>query len=235
MDDKIVLVTGGAGNLGQAVSRAFLEAGARVAVPFYKTDQPSALDSLSAEFGKRLHSFALDLTTERGADQAIRQVVEWGGGLDVVAHLVGGFSGGTSIASTSFEVWNRMVELNMTSAYLIARFAIPAILASGGGSFVFVSSRAAFEGRQGRSAYAATKAGLITFAKSVGEEYGGQGIRSNVIIPDTLDTEDNRRMMPDADHTRWIRPESIARVVLFLASPEAHAINGASVPVYGSA
>jgi NAD(P)-dependent dehydrogenase (short-subunit alcohol dehydrogenase family) len=233
MDDRVVLVTGGAGNLGQAVTRAFLEAGGRVAVPFYKTDPASALDELSQQYGSRLYTFALDLTTERGAEQAVRQVVEWGGGLSAVAHLVGGYSGGVPLAQTPIEIWNRMIELNMTSAFLISRFAIPELLATGGGSFVFVSSRAAFEQRDNCAAYSATKAGLITLSKAIAEEYGPQGIRSNVIVPDTIDTEDNRRAMPDADHGRWISPEAIARVIIFLASNRSSAINGASVPVYG--
>src|SRR5690606_37529161 len=116
-------------------------------VPFYKTDQVSALDDLRSEFGNRLYTFALDLTTERGAEQAVRQVVEWGGMLGTVVHLVGGFFGGLRLVDTPFEAWKRMIELNMTSSYLITRFAVPPLLESGGGSLVFVSSRAAFEGR----------------------------------------------------------------------------------------
>lgn len=233
MNGKVVLVTGGAGNLGRSVTREFLQAGARVAVPFYKTDQPSALDALSREFGDHLYAFALDLTTERGAEQTLRQVAEWGGKLSSVVHLVGGYTGGERLADTPLDVWTRMVDLNMTSAYLITRFAVPRLLESGGGSLVFVSSRAAFENRVRRGAYAATKAGLIAMAKTVGEEYGPDGIRSNVVVPDTVDTEDNRRAMPDADHAKWIKPEAIAKVVLFLASDASQAINGAAVPVYG--
>lgn len=232
MNNKVVLVTGGAGNLGQAVSRAFLEAGARVAIPVYKNDHTSALDQLKSDFGDRVHSYALDLTTERGAEQAVRQVKEWGGSLSAVAHLVGGYTGGTRVADTPIEVWNRMIDLNMTSAYFIARFAIPELIAGGGGSFVFVSSRAAFEKRNERAAYAATKAGLISLARAIAEEYGQDGIRSNVVVPDTIDTDANRAAMPTADRGTWIKPESIARVILFLASDEARAINGASVPVF---
>lgn len=232
MNNKVVLVTGGAGNLGQAVSRAFLEAGARVAIPVYKADHTAALDQLKAEFGEHIHSFALDLTTERGAEQAIREVTEWGGGLSTVAHLVGGFSGGTRIADTPIEVWNRMIDLNMTSAYFVARFAIPTLLADGGGSFVFVSSRAAFENRAERAAYSASKAGLISLARAIAEEYGTEGIRSNVVVPDTIDTDSNRLAMPDASPANWTKPASIASVVLFLASDDARAINGASVPVF---
>src|SRR5690606_7428623 len=125
-------------------------------------------------------------------------------------------------------------ELNMTSAYLVARFALPSLIEGGGGSFVFVSSRAAFEGRSNRSAYAATKAGLLSFCRAVAEEYGAEGIRSNTIVPDTIDTPDNRAAQPDADYSRWVKPQSIAEVILFLASDASRAINGAAIPVYGS-
>lgn len=235
MKDKVVLVTGGAGNLGQAVSRAFIAAGAKVVVPVYRTDHAAPVEALKAEFGDSFHSFALDLTTERGAEQAVRQAVEWGGTLSSVAHLVGGYAGGVRLADTPLEMWNRMVDLNMTSTYLITRFATPQLLAAGGGSFVFVSSRAAFEGRANRAAYAATKAGLVSMAKGVAEEYGREGIRSNVVVPDTIDTEDNRAAMPDADFSRFISPDSIARVIVFLASDDSSSINGAAVPVYGGA
>jgi NAD(P)-dependent dehydrogenase (short-subunit alcohol dehydrogenase family) len=232
MNDKVVLVTGGAGNLGRVVTRAFLEAGARVAVPLYKTDQASALSKLAAKHKERLQVFALDLTTERGAEQAILQVVEWGGTLDCVVHLVGGFAGGTRLTDTPLEVWTRMIDLNMTSAYLVSRFAIPRLVAAGGGSLVFISSRAALEGRATRAAYSTSKAGLIALSKSIAEEYGGQGIRSNVVVPDSIDTEENRRVMTGAAREGLIQPEAVARVMLFLSSDEAKAINGAEVPLY---
>lgn len=233
MEGRIVLITGGAGNLGRSVTRTFLEAGARVAVPFYKTDKPSALDDLASTFRDRLLPFALDLTTERGAEQAIRQVVEWGGGLDCVAHLVGGYAGGARLADTPLETWSRMIDLNLTSAFLTARFAIPALLEKGGGSLVFVSSRAAYTPTPGQAAYAATKAALINLVGSMAAEYGAEGIRANVIVPDTIDTEDNRRALPDADYSNWTRPEAIARIVLFLASDASGPINGAAVPIFG--
>src|SRR5690606_17104516 len=130
---------------------------------------------------------------------AVRQVVEWGGTVNSVVHLVGGYSGGQRLADTPLDIWVRMVELNMTSAFLIAKFAIPKLIAGGGGSLVFVSSRAAYQGLRERSAYSATKAGLITVAKAIAEEYSADGVRSNVVIPDTIDTEDNRRAQPGAD------------------------------------
>jgi NAD(P)-dependent dehydrogenase (short-subunit alcohol dehydrogenase family) len=233
MSDAVVLVTGGAGNVGRAVTRVFLEDGARVAVPFYKTDQPSALDSLRQEFGDRLHSFALDLTTERGAEQAVRQVVEWAGGLTTVAHMVGGYSGGVRLVDTSMELWDRMMDLNLRSAWLVARFAIPRMLERGGGSLVFVSSRAALEQRRSRGAYAVAKSALLTLTEALAEEHGEDNIRVNAVLPGTIDTEANRLSMPDADHDRWTQPEEIAHVIHFLASPAAAAVNGASVRVCG--
>jgi NAD(P)-dependent dehydrogenase (short-subunit alcohol dehydrogenase family) len=231
MTDSVVLIPGGAGNLGCAVTRAFLEGGARVAVPFYKTDRPDALDTLREEFGERIIHFALDLTTERGANAAVEQVLEWADRLDAVAHLVGGWSGGMSLAETPVELWDRMMDLNLKSTFLVARAAIPAMLRGGGGSLVFVSSRAAREGRAGNAAYAVAKAGILTLTEAIAEEYAGRGIRANAILPGTLATEANRRAMPDADHSGWTPPEEVAQRIVHLASPGGSASNGAAIPV----
>lgn len=233
MNDSIVLVTGGAGNLGRAVTRGFLERGARVVVPFYKTDAPDALDELRGEFGDRLHSFALDLTTERGAEQAIHLTLEWGGRLDAVAHLIGGYSGGLDLVETPVAAWDRMFDLNVKSAWLVSRFAIPAMIEGGGGSLVFVSSRAALRDRAGMGAYAVAKSALITLVETISEEYRDRGVRANAVLPGTIDTAANRKAMPNADHGLWPSPEEVARVMVFLASPDSGVVSGGAVPVYG--
>jgi NAD(P)-dependent dehydrogenase (short-subunit alcohol dehydrogenase family) len=233
MTDSVILVTGGAGNLGRAVTREFLERGARVAVPIYKTDSAGALDELTQEHSDRLHSFPLDLTTERGAEQAIRRVKEWGGGLDAVAHLIGGYSAAGRLAEAPLDEWDRMIDLNLRSAWLIARFAIPAMQERGGGSLVFVSSRAARKVGKGQGAYAVSKAALVTLAEVISEEYRQEGIRANAVLPGTVDTPANRASMPDADHARWTSPSEIASVIAYLASPESAAVTGAAVSVQG--
>lgn len=233
MNDRVVLVTGGAGNVGRSVTEAFLAAGARVAVPLYKTDQAGALDRLRQQHQDQLHTFGLDLTTERGAEQAVAQVVEWGGRLDTVAHMIGGYAGGPRLAETPTESWDRMLDLNLRSAWLIARSALPTMVGQGAGSLVFVSSRSALRDREGNGAYAVSKAALITLAEVIAEEYARDGIRANVVLPGTVDTEANRRASPRGDASRWTPPEQIARVIVFLASPESAAINGAALPVYG--
>lgn len=233
MNDSVALVSGGAGNLGRSVTQALLARGARVAVPFYQTDHPEALDSLKEEFGESVFPFALDLTTERGANEAVSQVIEWAGRLDILVHLVGGWTGGMKLAQTPVEVWDRMMDLNLKSAYLIARAALPPMLDQGSGSLVFVSSRAARESRSGNGAYAISKAGVCTLVEVLAEEYGEAGIRANAVLPGTIDTEGNRASMPDADHSRWTSPEEIARAIVFLASADSTTVNGATIPVYG--
>lgn len=233
MSEPVVLVTGGAGNVGLAVTGAFLRRGARVVVPLYKTDHPAPLEALGSAHAGRLHTFALDLTTERGAEQAVQQAVEWGGRISAVAHLMGGYAGGVLLAETPMNVWDRMMDLNVKSAWLISRFSLPRMVEQGGGAFVFVSSRSAVRGRAGHGAYAVAKSALLTLVEAIAEEYGKQGIRANAVMPGTVDTEANRRASPGADHSLWTPPEQIAEVIAFLASPESAAINGAAIPVYG--
>ena len=230
----VAFVSGGAGNLGRAVTAAFLEAGWRVLVALHHRDPKNALDALAQAHPGRLWTCLLDLTTELGARSAIRQAVEHGGRLDCVAHLMGGWAGGDTLADTSLGVWDEMMTLNLTSAFLLARSAIPPMVEQGSGSIVLVSSRAAKERRAKNAAYAVSKAGLLTLAEAIAEEYGSRGVRANAVLPGTIDTPANRRAMPDADHTRWTPPGEIARAILFLASPESRTVNGAAIPVYGN-
>ena len=229
----VAFISGGAGNLGRAVTRAFLEAGWRVSVALHHTDAKNALDELKSAHPGRVSTCLLDLSKELGAASAITQTMQWAGRLDAVAHLMGTWVGGAKVADTSLGVWEAMMTLNLTSAFLLTRAAIPRMLEGGGGSIVYVSSRAAREKRAGNAAYAVSKAGLLVLAESIAEEYRGDGIRANAVLPGTMDTPANRRSMPDADHARWTPPEEVARVVLFLASPESAPVNGAAVPVYG--
>jgi NAD(P)-dependent dehydrogenase (short-subunit alcohol dehydrogenase family) len=146
---------------------------------------------------------------------------------------MGGWVGGARLADTSLGVWEAMQSLNLTSAFLLTRAAIPRMIEGGGGSLVYVSSRAAREKRAGNAAYAVSKAGLLVLAEAIAEEYRDVGIRANAVLPGTMDTPANRRSMPSADASKWTAPDEVARVILFLASPGSAPVNGAAVPVYG--
>lgn len=232
LTDAVVLLTGGAGNLGRELTRHALEAGARVAVPLYHKEAGGALDPLLRQYGDRLITFSLDLTTDRGAEQAVQHTGEWGGRIDVLIHLVGGFEGGSRLAEDPVEVWNRMLALNLTSAYLVSRYAIPRMVHQGNGNLVFISSRSAFASPAYRAAYAAAKAGLVALTRAIAEEYAEEGIRCNVVVPDTLDTPENRKSMPDADFSSWVPLERISRTILYLASEDSRPLSGAAVPVF---
>jgi NAD(P)-dependent dehydrogenase (short-subunit alcohol dehydrogenase family) len=232
-DERVAFVTGGAGTLGRAVTREFLEGGWRVAVATHHHDAGDALADLASAHGSRLFSFLLDLTTERGAGAAVARVLEWAGRLDSLVHAMGGYAGGERLHETPVEVWDEMMAVNLRSAWLVTRGALPPMLEGGGGTLVFVSARAALRGRAGHGAYAVAKAGLLTLVEALAEEYGGDGVRANAVLPGTIDTPANREAMPDADPARWTPPAEIARVVRFLASEESAPVNGAAVPVYG--
>lgn len=229
----VAFISGGAGNLGRAVCAAFLDAGWRILVAMHHTDAKDGLDALKSAHAGRVQTCMLDLTNERGAESAIIQTVQWGGRLDAVVHLMGAWHGGAKLAETPLGVWDAMMQVNLTSAFLLSRAAIPRMVERGGGSIVFVSSRAAREQRAKNSAYAVSKAGLLVLAETIAEEYRGDGIRANAVLPGTIDTPANRRAMPNADASKWTPPEEIARVILFLASPDSAPVNGASVPVAG--
>lgn len=227
MSDRVALVTGGTGGLGRAVVAAFLDAGWRVAVPTHQRGD-DALSGLASAHGDRLISFAADLAAEEGAASSVRRTVEWAGGLDAVVHTVGGYAGGQPLHETSIADWDRMMEVNLRSAFLLVRAAVPRIRP--GGAMIFVSSRAAVAGRRGHAAYAISKAALLTLTEAVAEENRGR-LRVNAVLPGTIDTPTNRAAMPGADPSTWTPPEEIARVILFLASTESGPVSGAAIPV----
>lgn len=232
MDGNVALVPGGSGQLGRVLTRVLLDAGWRVAVPLYKSDPPELTADLLQRFGpERLRTFGLDLTTERGAESAVRETLEWAGRLDAVVHLVGGYRAG-GLTDTPVELWDAMLDLNLKTAYLVARFALPH-LPRPGGRMVLVSSLAALTPgqRHGHAAYAVAKAGLLTLAELIREDPANDGVRVAVLAPDTIDTEANRLAMPEADPSRWLAPEEIARVVLFLLGPEGAVVDGGLLPL----
>lgn len=227
--DRVALITGGAGGLGRACVDAFLEDGWRVAVPIHRS--ADGLREPAARHGDGLTWFEADLTTEDGAAGTVERTLAWAGRLDAVVHTVGGYAGSGPLHEAPVEEWDRMMDVNLRSAYLVARAALPRL--AEGGSLVFVSSRAALRGRKGHAAYAVSKAALLTLVEAIAEEQKGRA-RANAVLPGTIDTPANRAAMPDAKHGTWTPPEEIARVIVFLASPASAPVSGAAVPVYGT-
>jgi len=225
MKGKVVLVTGADGGLGTYVTQAFLDAGATVVGTSIKI-RPS--DFESANFT----ALAAEISTSAGAKSLVDQVVERFGKLDVVAHTVGGFAGGQSIADTDDATFQRMFDLNLNCVFYILRAAVP-LLRNTSGRVIAIGSRAALEPGAGVGAYSASKAAMVSLIRTVAVENKDAGLTANVILPGTMDTPANRKAIPNADISKWVQPASVAKLVVWLAGEAGKDVNGAVIPVYG--
>jgi len=227
MKGKIVLVTGANGGLGSYVTEALLNAGATV-VGVSRSIQQS-------DFNHPLFT-ALpgEISTPAGAKHVVDNIVSRFGRLDVVAHTVGGFAGGQSIAETDDATFQRMLDMNLNSTFYVLRAAITAMRKTGGGRIIAIGSRAALEPGAGVGAYSASKAAMVSLIRTVALENKDKGITANAILPGTIDTPANRKDMPTADVSTWVQPATIASLIVWLASDLGKDVNGAVIPVYGN-
>jgi NAD(P)-dependent dehydrogenase (short-subunit alcohol dehydrogenase family) len=229
----VVLVAGGTGGLGRAVSGAFLREGATVVVTYRSEKELAELADLAATDAQRLTGRLVDVTDEVAARQLVGGILESHGRIDALLNTVGGYAGGVHLWDLEPGVLDRMLALNLRAGFVLARAAVPAMLKQGSGCIVNVAAQAAFAHPAGAAAYAASKAAAVALIESLAAELVGSGVRVNTILPSVIDTEANRRAMPDADFAKWPKPEDIARVMLFLCSDGARSIHGASIPVSG--
>jgi len=231
---RTILVTGGTGGLGRAVSLAFLEEAATVAVTYRRQEEFDALRNAAGASAARLEGHRVDVTDEAAVRQLIESLVAQTGQLDALVNTVGGYAGGVKLWEMDTKVLEQMLALNLRSGYTLSRAAVPAMLKQGRGAIVNVASKTAFDHAAGAAAYAASKAAAVAMIDSLAAEVKGSGLRVNSILPSIIDTEPNRKAMPKADFSKWPKPEEIARVVLFLCSDDAKLIHGAAIPVYGN-
>jgi NAD(P)-dependent dehydrogenase (short-subunit alcohol dehydrogenase family) len=232
-DGKVILVAGGTGGLGHAVSLAFLEAGAKVAVTYRAQQQFNALKAAAGKAGSELEGYSVDVTDEAAVRQLVEKIVAKYRRLDAMINTVGGYAGGTKLWELETKVFDQMLALNLRSGYALSRAAVRAMLKEGRGAIVNVAAKAAFDHAAGAAAYAASKSAAVALLDSLAADLKGSGVRVNTILPSIIDTEANRKAMPKADFAKWPKPEDIARVILFLCSDDAKAIHAAAIPVYG--
>ena len=218
-----VLITGASGGLGTAVCQTFLETGAKVIGVARNWTEPVSFLTLS-----------VDLTTAEGCDAMVEQALAHGP-IDALVHLLGGFGGGQSVAETSDKTWDGMMTLNLRASFCTMRAVLKPMTAAKYGRIIAVGSRAAVEPMPSYAAYSVSKAGLVALVKNVATETKDLGITANVVLPSTIDTPVNRKAMPKSDFSRWVKPESIAKTLVWLASREAGDVSGAVIPIYGRA
>lgn len=231
---KVILVAGGTGGLGRAVSLAFLERGAQVAVTSRHEKEFLALKNAAADRSSRLSAFNVDVTGTEQTANLVSQLLSRSSRLDVLVNTVGGYAGGTPLWNLSPEVLEQMINLNFRATYALAKAAVPAMIAQKSGSIVNIASKAAWDHAAGAAAYASTKAAAVALIDSLAADLIGTGVRANSVLPSIIDTAANRAAMPNADFSKWPKPEDIAQVILFLASDLARVIHGAAIPVFGN-
>lgn len=228
-ENKTVMITGAAGNLGRAVASAFAAGGARLALVDIDGD------GLRQAYGDDASALRLaaDLYDRASVASAVDDALRRWGRIDVLCNLAGGFAMGEPVHETSETVWDRMLDLNAGSVVNMARAVVPAMLDAGGGRIVNVAAMGGLKGAAGLSAYAVAKSAVIRLTESMSAELRESGINVNCVMPSIIDTPENRAAMPDADPRRWVAPAALADVIMFLSSDGARAIHGAAVPVVG--
>lgn len=228
---RTVVVTGGTGGLGLAVSQAMVDAGHRTIVTWVVEHEA---EHARAALGNWAELRRLDVTDPADA-AALAHELDRGTGCWGLVHLVGGYLGDRPLGQMQPEEWRRQIELNATSAAVMLGAFLPGMVRHGGGRVVTVSSRAALAPFAGASAYAAGKAALIALTAAASEEVKHHGVTVNCVLPSVIDTPGNRSAQPDADTDRWVAPADLAAVIAFLCSDAARAVTGAAIPVYGRA
>ncbi len=229
-----VLVAGGTGGLGRAVTLAFLAEDANVVVTYRKQDEFSALKREAGIATNKLAGHVVDVTDEAQVRELVDQIVSQQGRLDVLVNTVGAFAGGTKLWEADTKVFDTMLALNLRSGFVLSKYVVPVMLKQKRGSMVNIASKAAVDHAAGAFAYVASKAAAVAMMDSLAEDLKGTGVRVNSVLPSIIDTEANRKAMPKSDFTKWPKPEEIAKVVLFLCSEDAVVIHGAAIPVYGA-
>ncbi|HXG30405.1 MAG TPA: SDR family NAD(P)-dependent oxidoreductase [Thermodesulfobacteriota bacterium] len=234
LKDKVAIITGGTGALGKAVVSAFLEEGARVSCTYIVEEELKGLSSIVEKYKPRLILIRANVTKEKQVSRVVERTLQRFGRIDVLVNIVGGFTYAT-IVDTDEKTWDHMMNINLKSTFLCSKAVLPHMIKQNYGRIINVSSRPALRGTAGIGAYSASKAGVLNLTETIADEVRDYEINVNAILPSTIDTPANRKAMPKADFSKWVKPEEIARVMLFLASDDSKPISGAAIPVYGKA
>lgn len=225
---KTCLITGAAGNLGRAVAGAFASAGASLILVDL---DDKVLRSAYGRDDERKALVRADLLDAASVAQAVAAARF--DRIDVLCNIAGGFRMGHPVHETPEDVWELMLDLNAKSLINTTRSVVPKMLAAGYGKIVNVGAVAGLRGGAKMGAYSASKSAVIRLTEAMSAELRDKGINVNCVLPSVIDTPQNRADMPGADPRRWVAPEALAEVVLFLASDAARAIHGAAIPVTG--
>jgi len=230
LENQIILITGATGELGRVVSAAFTECRARVIAVYRNEEKFKQLQSVSPN-PENLSGIAASLTDEDSVNALYNRITEQYGKLDALLHLAGGFWMDGDISETPLQKWQQMIDLNLLSTFLCTRGAFGLMKRTGGGAIVTVSAASALELPAGMASYAVSKQAVLSLTRVLAKEGRPYGVRANALLPGIIDTEANRRAMPNAERDAWTPPGKIARVLLTLVSEEMGVVSGSTVMV----
>lgn len=230
---KVTFITGGTGALGRVLVEAFYAEGAKVISTYRVKSELETLSPSLKDDRLRVLFIKADVTQEREVEAAFSRAVEVFGTVDFLVNIAGGFMGKTPISSLELRDWDRMMDMNLKSAFLCSRSALRIMEKKGSGRIISISAMAGLKPSAGRGAYAISKAGVAVLTQIIADEVKGTGITANAIAPSVLATEANIRSSPGEDYSKWVQPKDIAELILFLCSESARSINGAVINVYG--
>jgi NAD(P)-dependent dehydrogenase (short-subunit alcohol dehydrogenase family) len=228
--NQVVMITGAAGNLGQAVAAAFAQAGANLAL--FDLNDASLAKVPVAGAGDVLRQ-RVDLADPASIAAAVDATIKRFGRIDALCNIAGGFQMGDKVHDLTADKWSFMMELNAGSVLRMTHAVVPHMLEAGGGKIVNIGAFSALSGKAEMSAYIASKSAVIRLTESMAAELRGHNINVNCVLPSIIDTPQNRAAMPKADPAKWVAPAALAGVLVFLCSPAARAIHGAAIPVVG--
>jgi NAD(P)-dependent dehydrogenase (short-subunit alcohol dehydrogenase family) len=232
---KTIVITGGTGGLGTALVRRLISQDYRIAVTYLLPDEAQQFESEFEVDEEQIMLTRVDCTNAEAVNTYIKNVADKWGEIHGLCALVGGWAGGRDVEETDDVRFERMLDLNLRSAFYAVRAAIPYLKEAGWGRIVLVGSRGAVDFFEAQAAFNIAKAGVAALGRSVATELDGTGVTANVLMPSVIDTPATRRSLPYAEYVDWPTPDEIASVVEFLLGEGSGVMNGALVPVYGRA
>jgi NAD(P)-dependent dehydrogenase (short-subunit alcohol dehydrogenase family) len=227
MKNRQLILTGGTGGLGTKVTQLAQSLGAQITIPYHSLNEVEHFRQSVTD--AKVNFIFADLRDEKSVMDVFNNHTK----VDILIHLMGGFSSGNT-DSYALEDWNRQITLNLTSTFLVCKYALKKMKENGYGRIVTVSSRAAVEPSGKLAAYSASKAGVIALTRSIAEETKGSNITANTILPSIINTPLNRKNMGEKNAHNWVNPESLAQIICFLGSEKSEDLRGATIPVYGN-
>jgi NAD(P)-dependent dehydrogenase (short-subunit alcohol dehydrogenase family) len=232
-EDHVVIIAGAGGNLGSSVASKFIASGANLILVDYEQDSIERLFPDLIESNQHMILQGFDVNDRSSTDKLVSSAMEKYGKIDVMVNTIGGYKGGSPLHETTDETWNMLFNLNARSVFNLSRSIIPILKDTKSGKIIHIAARRGLKGAANEAVYSAAKSAVIRLTESMAQELKFDGINVNCVLPGTIDTPQNRAALPDADFSRWVDPDAISDVILFLASDSARGITGASIPVYG--